>query len=357
MLKLTVVLLCCVALSAVTALPPKAQILADGLKAVNYWRANHDQYCGWEDGTLMIGVATLQGATGDEALRDFMLAFGEKFAWKMCLALGGGAWNPDNQLVAASYAELYLNSAAKNASWVAPTIGHLDASIQARAATTRQWTWVDALYMGTAVHARIGAITGQSKYFDQAWAAFNLSAFTPHPAGYAFWSPAEQLFYRDPPKATPNGVFWARGNGWVAAALADVLRLSPPGHAAVPVYTAAFKAFMARLAGLQGADGCWRTSLTDPDFFPVPETTGTSMFAYAMSYGITSGHLDAATFLPVVEKAWGCLKAVSLHQDGRLGNCQPGGAGPQRNFGPDSINSFCVGQFALAAAGVAQLAA
>lgn len=55
MLKLTVVLLCCVALSAVTALPPKAQILADGLKAVNHWRANHDQYCGWEDGTLMIG--------------------------------------------------------------------------------------------------------------------------------------------------------------------------------------------------------------------------------------------------------------------------------------------------------------
>ncbi|KAF6259727.1 hypothetical protein COO60DRAFT_981508 [Scenedesmus sp. NREL 46B-D3] len=55
-------LLGCFALSAVGALPPKAEILADGLKAVNYWRENHDQYCGWEDGTLMIGVATLQGA-------------------------------------------------------------------------------------------------------------------------------------------------------------------------------------------------------------------------------------------------------------------------------------------------------
>jgi hypothetical protein len=38
------------------------------------------------------GVATLQGATGDEALREFMLRFGEKFGWKMCLALGGGPW-------------------------------------------------------------------------------------------------------------------------------------------------------------------------------------------------------------------------------------------------------------------------
>jgi rhamnogalacturonyl hydrolase YesR len=118
--------------------------------------------------------------------------------------------------------------------------------------------------MGTAVYARIGAITGNSKYFEQAWTAFNISAFTPHPSGYSFWSPTEQLFYRDPPMDNPNGVFWARGNGWVAAALADVLRLSSPGDAAVPAYAAAFKAFMGRLVGLQGAEGCWRTSLTNP---------------------------------------------------------------------------------------------
>jgi hypothetical protein len=37
-------------------------------------------------------VATLQGATGDEGLREFILRFGEKFSWNMCLALGGGAW-------------------------------------------------------------------------------------------------------------------------------------------------------------------------------------------------------------------------------------------------------------------------
>jgi hypothetical protein len=48
-------LLCCLVFSAVNALPPKAEILADGLEAVNYWTASHDQYCGWEDATLMIG--------------------------------------------------------------------------------------------------------------------------------------------------------------------------------------------------------------------------------------------------------------------------------------------------------------
>jgi hypothetical protein len=55
MLKLARLLLCCLLLSAVDALPPKAEILADGLNAVNYWTASHEQYCGWEDATLMIG--------------------------------------------------------------------------------------------------------------------------------------------------------------------------------------------------------------------------------------------------------------------------------------------------------------
>jgi hypothetical protein len=55
MYSLARILLCCLVLSAVDALPPKAEILADGLNAVNYWRASYEHYCGWEDATLMIG--------------------------------------------------------------------------------------------------------------------------------------------------------------------------------------------------------------------------------------------------------------------------------------------------------------
>lgn len=50
--------------------------------------------------------------------------------------------NPDNQVVAATYAELYLNSAQKNASWIQPTIANLDAEMQAHATTIRHWNWV-----------------------------------------------------------------------------------------------------------------------------------------------------------------------------------------------------------------------
>lgn len=93
------------------------------------------------------------------------------------------------------------------------------------------------------------------------------------------------------------------------------------------------------------------------DFYPVPETTGTALFTYAMAFGISTGLLDSPTYLPVVERAWGCLTTVSLHPDGTVGNCQPVGWAPTQDFGPEDTSSFCVGQFAMAAAAVAQLAA
>lgn len=92
------------------------------------------------------------------------------------------------------------------------------------------------------------------------------------------------------------------------------------------------------------------------DFYRVPETTGTALFTYAMAYGISEGILDAAIYLPVVERSWTCLTTISLHPDGRIGNCQPVGYAPQPDFGRNTTSSFCVGHFALAATAVAQLA-
>lgn len=95
-----------------------------------------------------------------------MLSYGDKFNWNMCLQLGGAGWNPDNQVCAASYAELFLNSAVKNSTWIEATIAHLDAEVEA-AASIRNWNWVDSLFMAMSVYARIGAITGKQAYFDK----------------------------------------------------------------------------------------------------------------------------------------------------------------------------------------------
>jgi rhamnogalacturonyl hydrolase YesR len=73
-------------------------------------------------------------------------------------------------------------------------------------------------------------------------------------------------------------VFWARGNGWALGALVAAIEHSPPDEPHRGAYVGYFKNHTARLAGLQGADGCWRSSLTRPDFNPLPETTGTALF-------------------------------------------------------------------------------
>ena len=87
----------------------------------------------------------------------------------------------------------------------------------------------------------------------------------------------------------------------------------------------------------------------------MPETTGTASFAYAIAWGINNGVLRAEQYQPAVSKAWDWLTAVALHEDGRVGNCQPGGGQPENNFGSNSTSDFCVGQFLLASSQVSRL--
>ena len=120
-------------------------------------------------------------------------------------------------------------------------------------------------------------------------------------------------------------------------------------------------------------DGAWRSSLLNVTAGggacswgaktgrsmcePVPETTGTANFAFALAWGVNSGILPADEYLPAVARAWAWLSGTALHADGVVGNCQPGGGSPENNFGSNSTNDFCVGQFLLASAEVSRLAA
>jgi len=78
---------------------------------------------------------------------------------------------------------------------------------------------------------------------------------------------------------------------------------------------------------VQGEDGLWRPSLLDPQEAPVPETSSSGFFCYAIAWGINQGYLDRKTYLPVVKKAWKGLNSA-VHPDGKLGWVQPIGAAP-----------------------------
>lgn len=68
-----------------------------------------------------------------------MVDFGESNHWNLCVQLGGGAWHADNQICAATYAQLQLSSATKNSTWTAAAVAHLDAEIAKDASTVGAW--------------------------------------------------------------------------------------------------------------------------------------------------------------------------------------------------------------------------
>jgi rhamnogalacturonyl hydrolase YesR len=174
-LVLLLLLLLAVSLTNVAAattapeqLPPRSQVLADGMRAVDYWLnvTGGQQNCRWEDATFMLGLARLQNATGSAELLAREVAYGDRHNWAFC---EGREHNPDYQACAATYFEAYMASPPerKNATWLAQTLATYDGEAAAGVAALQDWwSWVDALFMTMNVYGRAGAVTGDQKYFD-----------------------------------------------------------------------------------------------------------------------------------------------------------------------------------------------
>ena len=248
-----------------------------------------------------------------------------------------------------------------------------------------QYDWIDALFMGLPDWTRWAMRTANSAYLDKldalyAWerdqggTSARCAGKTVPQAG--LFDATQGLWYRDcaaigAKDANGQPVFWARGNGWVIAAMAQVLESLPAGDPRGAKYASMLQTMAARLAPLQGSDGLWRASLADSPLYPQPETSGTGLITYALAYGIRAGILDAPTYLPVVARAWQGLTTVSLQSNGFVTNCQGPGTGPRSSYTataprtpPTSTSSgtvnvdsppFCVGAFLLAGSAIAQL--
>jgi rhamnogalacturonyl hydrolase YesR len=88
-------------------------------------------------------------------------------------------------------------------------------------------------------------------------------------------------------------------------------------------------------------------SLLAKEAYPAPETSGSGFMTYGLAWGLNNGHLDAATYEPVVKKGWSAL-VNAVGDDGKLGWVQPVGSAPDSVFATDS-QLYGVGAFLLAA--------
>ena len=204
-----------------------------------------------------------------------------------------------------------------------------------------QYWWIDTLFMALPDWARWADRTGDPAYLDKldeifTWvrdsAGSHSSCGSKSPQDGLF-DASQGLWYRDCSyigKPDPRGlpIFWGRGNGWVIAAMAQVLDAQPGGDPRGAKYAQMLTTMAARLVQLQGSDGLWRSSLLDNALYPQPETSASALITYALAYGIKAGILDAATYLPAVVRAWKGLTTLSLQPSGFVKNCQPVGGAP-----------------------------
>jgi rhamnogalacturonyl hydrolase YesR len=124
-------------------------------------------------------------------------------------------------------------------------------------------------------------------YMDRQWGITSISLY----------DPTERLYFRDSSylnKREKNGkrVFWSRGNGWVLAGYARVLKDMPQDYPNRPRHIKQYKEMASRIAYIQSKDGLWRTGLLDPKSYPLPEISGSALFGYALASGINQDILD-----------------------------------------------------------------
>lgn len=150
--------------------------------------------------------------------------------------------------------------------------------------------WIDDMYMITIVQTQAYKVTKDKKYLDR--------------------TAKEMVMYLDELQR-PNGLFyhapdvpyyWGRGNGWVAAGMAELLQCLPKKHKDRPRILQGFRTMMESLKRYRNPEGLWNQLIDQPDCWT--ETSGSAMFTFAFIKGVKNGWLDAKEYAPVARKAW-----------------------------------------------------
>ncbi len=307
---------------------------------------------GWIRSVFFTGVLALYQTSKAPKYLRAALNWAKSNHWEP----GPRRYFADDQCAGQVYTELYFIK--KDPRMIAPLKKAFDAILQnpQRGPVVgwdryKNWSWCDALFMAPPAWARLAAATHNLKYLDLMdtlwWDTTNY-----------LYDKEEHLFYRDERfkgKKSPGGkkIFWSRGNGWVLAGLARVLQYMPSTYPDYPKFLQLFREMAIKIAALQGRDGLWRSSLLEPNAYPQPETSGSALFCYALSWGINQNIVNRRQFLPVVKLAWqGLVKAVQ--PDGKLGWVQPVGASPD-SVKKDDTMAYGSGAFLLAGSEVIKI--
>lgn len=209
----------------------------------------------------------------------------------------------DNTVFAAVPLELYILTREKryldlglksaNAQWANPRPDGL--SSQTR-------FWIDDMYMITIVQVQAYRATGDKKYLNRAALEMNTYLDKLQQPNGLFHHAPDVPFY------------WGRGDGWVAAGMAELLSDLPEDDPQRARIMSGYLKMMKALLSTQDKNGMWHQLIDHPESYP--ETSSTAMFDFAMVTGIEKHWLDARVYGPAARKAWlGLVSYLEVNGD------------------------------------------
>ncbi len=357
MKKVTILLsLVVFALTLVTAQAQeiKPAEVKEVMKQVADWQIEHfnESYSGrekphhqldWTNAALYVGMVKWAAMANDNSYYDWLQKIGDDNEW----LLHKRKYHADDHAVGQMYIELYRKFGDKK--MIKPTKEQFDFIMYHPSQSVLnwntpfhqdRWNWCDALFMSPPVWAKLYNITGEQKYLD--FMVEEYKATTDF-----LFNKKEHLYYRDERFKTQldNGtkIFWSRGNGWVFAGLANILTELNPQSKEYKYFLKIYKNMAEKLLEIQTPKGHWAMSLLGQEFYPTPETSGSSFYIFGLAWGINNGILDKKSYEGAVVKGWNAM-CSHVTEEGTLGYVQPIGAAPG-NAWPDKTEVYGTGAF------------
>lgn len=297
----------------------------------------------WTNGALYVGMAKWAAIADTDRYYNWLKTIGEKNEWK----LNERKYHADDHTVGQLYMALYRKYADK--AMIEPLMEQFNFILLHPAKTSLhwntpyhqdRWNWCDALFMSPPVWAQLYTTTGDKKYLD-----FMISEYKAT-TDFLF-DEEEHLYYRDENffNQLDNGtkIFWSRGNGWVFAGLVNIMNELDPKSEAYAYFLTIYKKMAEKLLQIQTPEGHWSMSLLGQEYYPTPETSGSSFFIYGLAWGINKGILDKKIYTPAVKKGWNAMVS-HVTPEGMLGYVQPIGAAPGKAW-PDKTEVYGTGAF------------
>jgi unsaturated rhamnogalacturonyl hydrolase len=189
----------------------------------------------------------------------------------------------------------------------------------------QKWTlWADDLYMSVSFLARMGELSDDARWFDDA--ALQVTNFHK----YLFDEEKglmHHCWYSD--SRTPGVAFWGRANGWALLAQVDLLDRLPKEHPQRATLLSLLRKQILGIARYQSGEGLWHQLLDKADSYL--ETSCSAMFTYAVARAVNRGYIEPRC-ASIARRGWeGVMSRIGVNGEIK-GVCAGTGVGDDLVF-------------------------